>query len=132
MKLITKNSDYAIRAISYLSGKKKPAAVSEMSRELKIPGPFLRKILQILNAEGILSSNRGKNGGFTIAVPPDKIRLTDIMLIFQEPIKPGECLIKKNPCPELGNCLLRSRLNSIKMMVERELYSITLDTLIER
>jgi Rrf2 family protein len=130
MKLVTKNTDYAIRAISYLAKNKRPAAVSEMSKALKISGPFLRKILQILNSEGILASRKGKYGGFEIAKPLDKIKLTELIYIFQGPVSLGECLIRKHPCPETANCHLRKNLGRIRTIVEKELNSITLDTLI--
>ena len=132
MKLVTKNTDYAIRAISYLAKKNGPVAVSEMSKALKISGPFLRKILQLLSNEKILASQKGKNGGFVIARPLEKIKLTELIYIFQGPISLGDCLIRKQPCPEKGSCLLRGNLTRIKTIVEKELNAITLDTLILR
>jgi DNA-binding IscR family transcriptional regulator len=44
-----------------------------------MPGPFLRKMLQILNKEGLLISYKGKDGGFALTLPPEKISLIDLM-----------------------------------------------------
>ena len=55
MRLINRNTDYAVRAISYISRQEeKVISVSELVEKIKVPRPFLRKILQILNKKGIL------------------------------------------------------------------------------
>ena len=55
MKLITRDTDYAIRALCFIARfKKKIVSVSELVKVLKIPRPFLRKILQTLNKKRIL------------------------------------------------------------------------------
>lgn len=101
-----------------------------MSQDLRIPRAFLRKILQKLNSSGILISTKGKGGGFVLAVPPEKIRLSDIITIFQGTVQISDCLFKKRPCPDVKNCRLCEKINTIRAMVDRELGSTTLDTLI--
>ena len=57
MKLITRNTDYAIRALCFIARKKKQVvSVKELVSKLRIPKPFLRKISQRLNKERILVS----------------------------------------------------------------------------
>lgn len=92
MKLITRNTDYTVRALCYIADlKEETISVNQMVKSLKMPQPFLRKILQILNKEGLLNSYKGKGGGFALALPPEKIFLMDLMKIFQGPIKLNEC-----------------------------------------
>ena len=65
MKLITRDTDYAVRALCFIGQRQKRLiSASELVANLKIPRPFLRKILQTLNREGILNSYKGKGGGF--------------------------------------------------------------------
>ena len=130
MKLITRNTDYAVRALCYIS--KNPDAsvsVSELVVELKIPRPFLRKILQTLSGEGLLRSVKGQRGGFSLACSPKKILLTDLIRIFQNTIHLNECIFKKKLCPNRSVCLLKKQIDSIEADVLRRLHKITIASL---
>lgn len=133
MKLITRDTDYAVRALCHIAKKKnKVVSVAEMVKELKMPKPFLRKILQILNKKGALKSYKGQGGGFVLAEPADKIFLVDLIKTFQGPLKLNDCLFKKKLCPNRGVCALRNKISSIEENVISELTPITISSLIER
>lgn len=130
MKLITRDTDYALRALCFISRHgKRIVSVAELVKELKIPQPFLRKLLQILNKKGILKSYKGKGGGFLLSKPAHKIFLMDVMETFQGRFKLNECLLKKLNCPSIKTCALRKRLERIERKVMRELDSITIASL---
>ena len=130
MKLITRDTDYAARALCQIArNENRITSVHELVDELKIPRPFLRKILQILNKAGLLKSFRGKNGGFILAFPPEKIYLVDLIRIFQGPLKLNECVFKKNLCPDTKSCILRQKINGIEKHVFSRLKSINIRSL---
>ena len=130
MKLLTRNTDYATRALVYLFAKKKEIiSVSELVRELKAPRPFLRKILQQLNKRGILESFKGNQGGFKLNKDPGRIFLADLMRIFQGKIRLNECIFKKKICPNKSSCVLRQKICRIEDRVISELGSITIASL---
>jgi len=132
LKLINRDTDYALRALSFIAKHNKEIiTVSELAEELKIPRPFLRKILQILNKKGILKSNRGIGGGFVLAKPPRKIFLFDLMEIFQGKFSLNECLFKKLICPDKNKCALRGKINNIEKYVVSELENITVGALLK-
>ena len=131
MKLITRNTDYAVRALCFIAKKKEEiVTVSMLTKKLKIPKAFLRKILQILNKNKILRSLKGQGGGFILAVSPDKIFLVDLIEIFQGALKINECIFKKRICPNVKTCLLKKKLDHIERYVVSELESITIASLI--
>jgi Rrf2 family protein len=131
MKLITRDTDYSIKALAYIAKNSgRPITITELVKELDSPKPFMRKILQMLSAGGILSSRKGKNGGFELAKNTSDILLTDIMEIFQGKFKLSECLFKKGICPNLANCILKSKIEDIEATVEKSLKDITLYSLI--
>ena len=133
MKLLTRNTDYAVRAICCMASKPgKIFTVTELTDDLKIPRPFLRKILQILNKEGVVRSFRGLGGGFAIAMKPSKIFLSDLMEAFQGPLSINECIFKKRICPNIERCSLKSKIDKIEAQVENELRSVTIGSLIRR
>lgn len=133
MKLITRNTDYALRAICFIACQKgRVVAVSELTEELKVPRAFLRKLLQTLNKRGILSSSRGSAGGFLLRRPQDKIFLTDLISVFQGPLCLNECFLKKKRCPEIKICPLRGRICKIERYVLGKLGTISIGSLLRR
>ncbi|MDD5292175.1 MAG: Rrf2 family transcriptional regulator [Candidatus Omnitrophica bacterium] len=131
MKLITRYTDYAIRALCFIAkSDKEVVSVPDLVASLKIPRPFLRKILQVLNTQGILSSCKGQGGGFSLARKPEKIFLMDLMNIFQGPFKLNECFFKMKCCPNTKTCLLRKRISRIEQYVIAQLQSITIASLL--
>ncbi len=131
MKLITRNTDYAIRALCCI-GEKKQEVISadQLVKFLEMPRPFLRKILQTLNKEGLLNSSKGKGGGFTLAISLEKISLIDVMKIFQGPIRLTEHKFKKSDCPNISDCLLKKKIDEIEKEVILRLKTITLESLL--
>ena len=131
MKLVTRDTDYAVRALSFIaSSESDVTSVSDIQNALKMPRPFLRKILQTLQKKGILSSFKGKGGGFQLAMPPDQIYLTDVMEAFQGPIKLTECLFRKKICPKVKTCPLKKKIDKIQKYVAEELRSVTLSEIL--
>jgi Rrf2 family protein len=132
MKLITRNTDYAIGALLYLAKKKKnKVCASELVRELNIPEAFLRGLLQHLSKNSILESHKGKGGGFMLKVAPDKIRIADLVKIFQGSLEIVDCTFKKDICPNRSHCMLRSRIKEIEGRLVRQLESITIASLLK-
>lgn len=132
MKLINRDTDYAIKALMHITkyNDEKPA-VSEMAVKLDIPRPFLRKILQILNHEGVLNSYKGKGGGFQLARPPEKILVSDLIRIFQGPVKLNDCIFREKICPDIVTCPLRKKIQAMEDHVVTELKSTSLAMLLE-
>jgi Rrf2 family protein len=133
LKLITRDTDYAVRALVYIAGQnKKIISVNELVKALRIPRPFLRKILQILNKKKLLMSYKGQGGGFKLKVVSNRILLLDVMEIFQGPIKLNECIFKKRVCPNINTCELRKRIDNIQEYVISELKDITISSLLDK
>ncbi len=131
MRLINKDTDYAITALCYLAERQNEVpSVSALSGELEISYSFLRKIFHILQTQDIVHSQKGKGGGFSLARGAGKIRIIDIMEIFQGPITIGNCAIGKKVCRQLDDCVLRGKLQTIRENMVSELRELTIESLI--
>lgn len=131
MKLITRDTDYAVKALKFIAGHSNGIiSVKELVKELKIPRPFLRKILQALNKKGVLTSYKGRGGGFILACEPAKIFLVDLMEIFQGPVRLNECSFKKKNCPDINRCALNRKICGIEKYVISQLKNISLESLL--
>lgn len=132
MKLITRDTDYAIRSLCFIGqDRQRKACVKELTKKLNMPRPFLRKILQVLNKEGILESHKGASGGFILKRDPAKIYLVEIMRIFQGAFCLNECFLNKLPCPSARGCVLRKKVSAIEQYVFGQLRTITIDSLLK-
>jgi Rrf2 family protein len=132
MKLITRDTDYALRALCFIAkNKTKRVAVSELVADLKMPRPFLRKILQVLNKKGILHSSRGQGGGFRLARSADRIFLLDLMKIFQGPFSLNECFFKRMPCVSARSCALKKKIGQIEKYMTAQLKPVNISSLIK-
>lgn len=131
MKLITRDTDYAIRALVFMAKHKKEiVSASRMVEALGIPRPFLRKLLQVLNNKGILKSYKGTGGGFLLAKADNKINVIDLIGIFQDDLSINECLFKKGICPNIRTCALRKKINNIKTYAVSQLKPVTIAALL--
>ena len=127
MKLLTRDTDYAIRALCHImKQKERMVAVTELVRALKIPRPFLRKILQRLHKKQILEASKGIGGGFSLAIPAKKIFVMDLIEIFQGHFSLNECLFKKKACPNIGTCNLRKRIAAIEKNLIAQLRPVSI------
>lgn len=132
MKLITRDTDYALRALCFIARHKtEMVPAGRLVNELKIPRPFLRKILQRLNRARMLKSYKGQGGGFILVTPAHKMFLLDLIKIFQGPLKLNECFFKKKICPNTKTCKLRKKINNIERYVISQLKCFTIADLLK-
>ncbi len=121
---ITRETDYAIRCVLYLSRKQGYVTmVDEISREMCIPKSFLAKILQRLTRSSIVKSFRGVKGGFQVARPPREITLLDVIEAIQGPVGMNVCAIDKRACRLSGSCTVHPVWVEARKQVEQFLGS---------
>lgn len=132
MRLITKHTDYAIKTLCFMARNKEQLyTASVLAKKLKISQPFLRAILQILNKEHVVTSYKGKGGGFKLAISPDRIFIVYLIKIFQGPIKFDHCFIKNNLCPDIRTCPMKKKLKEIGNYINKEFESLTIKRLLD-
>lgn len=92
--MLSKKSQYALRALSYLVEKQKesPVLISEIAENKKIPLKFLENILLELKKAEILDSKKGKGGGYFFNANPKDISLARIIRLVNGPIAMLPCV----------------------------------------
>ena len=108
--VITRATEYAIRALLYLSKQPKGEIVfkRDICKSQDITPAFLTKILQPLIKTGIVGSQRGVGGGFYLLRDPAEFSLLDVVKAEEGQLylnvcleHPGVCT-KDNVCPVHG------------------------------
>ena len=92
--MLSQKAKYALQALAYLAQHYKaetPVLIGTIAREKSIPIKFLEAILCELRNENVLTSIRGRNGGYRLAEPPKKITLARVIRIVDGPIALLSC-----------------------------------------
>ncbi|MEO7650571.1 MAG: Rrf2 family transcriptional regulator [Bryobacteraceae bacterium] len=86
--IYSRSAEYAIRAFVHLA--QIPDGKFAMARHIagaeQIPAHFLAKILQELTRKGLLRSNKGPSGGFSLRIPAARIKLIEIVEALDGPM----------------------------------------------
>ena len=108
MQPIRRSSEYAIRALTYLAqhGGEGYCLAQDIAAEIGIPAPFLGKVLQPLVTRGILQSQRGRNGGFRLAVPAAGVTLHQIVDSQEGRWGARLCFLGQTDCSDERACPL--------------------------
>ena len=101
----------------------------EIARREHIPLDYLEKILSALEKENLILPKRGIGGGYSLARPPQKIKLLKIFRVLEQNLTLLPCQLQKRPRTRKKNCPIKSVWQKLKEALERELNSITLDKL---
>jgi Rrf2 family protein len=85
---VTAKADYAVRAVVELAGSSQgsPRKVDEVAKAQGIPVSFLENILTQLRSAGIVRSQRGPEGGYWLAKPPDEVNLAHVIRAVEGPL----------------------------------------------
>jgi Rrf2 family protein len=84
---ISAKTDYAVRALLELAATDNPPLKrDEIAGAQAIPVKFLESILAELKHGGIVSSQRGAEGGYWLARPPEEITVAEVMRVVEGPL----------------------------------------------
>jgi len=115
--LYSKYCEYVIKSLAYLSNygdKDKYVMVREISNSLSIPYHFLSKIFQDLTTTSWVVSKKGKNGGFALAIDPNKLTLLDIIKWSDGIHNFNKCVLGDHTCAENYRCSLHNRCSTLR------------------
>ncbi|HMF19514.1 MAG TPA: Rrf2 family transcriptional regulator [Gemmataceae bacterium] len=116
--MISQTVEYALRAVVFLADQEEPRTTQQIAECTKVPAPYLAKVMQSLNRAGLVHSQRGLHGGFTLAKAPAALTIWDVV----QAVEPFQRI---RTCPlELEShrtrlCPLHKRLDDALAMIER-------------
>ena len=88
MLSITTKSPYALSALVELhrQGASCPVPIAELARRREIPVQFLEQLFASLRRAGVLRSQRGVKGGYSLARPAEEITVLELVEILDGPL----------------------------------------------
>lgn len=129
---ISAKCDYACRAVleltlAYPSGEL--LRISDIAASQTIPKKYLVQILIQLKRTGIVSSVRGKSGGYRLAKRPDQITVGDVVRTIDGAPKLSGCIEPgaEKSCSQFENCAFRIVWKNLEENITDLLDSVTLE-----
>jgi Rrf2 family protein len=110
--MLSNKAKYGLKALIHLAGAEGVSLAANIAQDNNIPRKFLDAILLELTKAGILSSKKGKGGGYQLARPADAITVGQIIRILDGPLAPIACASRTayRPCTDCGDveaCAIR-------------------------
>lgn len=117
--MLSSTAEYAVKAVLHLAAHAdaRPVRVGEVADALGIPRNYLSKILHELARAGVLTSSRGKHGGFQLAVPPEELSLLTVVSQFDQISESRSCLLGKAQCSDRHACAVHWRWKALSEQI---------------
>ncbi len=126
--MLSQKTRYAIRALQHLADHygKGPIPLVDISETQNIPAKFLTVILSEMSREGLVATQRGREGGYWLALAPVDISYGDIVRLTRGSLALVPCASRfahetcKNCLPEeecrMHRVMLRVRDETAKVL----------------
>lgn len=134
---LSSRGEYGVRAMIYLALNYNQGFIplSKIASAEDISQQYLEQIFAGLRRSGLILSNRGVKGGYTLALPPQSIYVGDIIRVLDGPITPVECVSNEGNedecrCGKSENCLARNLWLKLRDHINQLLDGITLQDML--
>jgi Rrf2 family nitric oxide-sensitive transcriptional repressor len=109
---LTLYTDYSLRVLLYLGlNPRRMATITDIAQSYGISRNHLVKVVHNLATQGFIQTTRGRGGGITLARPPAKINIGDVVRHTEVNFHLVECFDREhNTCPIATACFLKSAL----------------------
>lgn len=124
--MLTKKAKYGLKAMVDLAGLEpgKSAFVADVAERNAIPKKFLDAILGELRNAGLLTSKKGKAGGYMLAKPADVITIGMIVRTLDGPLAPIACASRSayvpcDDCQDVRACQIRLMMTDVRDAISK-------------
>ena len=126
--LYSTTTEYAIRGLSELAARagSKSMMLDQLTQGTTLPREFLAKVFQQLVKGGILTSAKGRGGGFALARPTHEISLLQIIDAIDGPAVCDRCVVGLEQCNDTMRCPQHDLWKPIRQRLKDYLQTTTL------
>ncbi len=129
---ITKRTNIAIRLLMYCATHpERLVTKAEIAESCNVSENHLAQVINQLGQLRYLRTQRGRNGGMSLAMPAETIRIGEVFRLLEGGLPLAECFADTdNTCPLVSACRLRVALVDAAQAFYESLDEVTLDALI--
>jgi Rrf2 family protein len=130
---LSKKADYALMAMKHLAEHpdQKACSTKDVAEAYAIPHEALAKILQKLTRSGLLHSQHGMNGGYSLARAANEITAYEVIRAIDGPLFITSCITVRGECDQTERCTIREPLRKVNQSIEAVLKSIKIAEMTE-
>jgi len=130
--MIPLTAEYALRAIVWLASHSEQTQTSEqIATATQVPPRYLYKVLQSLAQAGLIHSQPGPRGGYSLAIPADQICLLDVINTVAPIGRITSCPLNiESHSTEL--CPLHHELDKAYQLIEKAFEKVTIAQIVNR
>ncbi|HSU30544.1 MAG TPA: Rrf2 family transcriptional regulator [Bryobacteraceae bacterium] len=135
MKL-SSHEEYGLRCLLQVAhqGTNGSASIPEISRHEGISIAYVAKLMRILRLGGFVKAARGKTGGYTLALPPERIYIADALTILGGRLYEDDFCHRHSgtltSCAHSTDCSIRSLWSAVQGAVDNILRKTTIRDLL--
>lgn len=123
---MSKRSDYGMRILYELAVEpNRYHSARVLADRHGVPEAFLRKILQDLRQAGIVQAQKGRTGGYRLAVSPEEVQVSHILSALEGPMPKLACIVGED-CDIDEGCPTAPLWRFLERRIQQELSRITL------
>ncbi len=104
----------------------------EASRRQGISQKYLWQVVAPLKSAGLITAERGKDGGFRLAREPRDVTIRDVYTAIEGDCSLVGCLTRPETCPRHEHCEVRDVWDEISQGLGDLMQRITLEQILER
>jgi Rrf2 family nitric oxide-sensitive transcriptional repressor len=123
--MISQTSEYALRAVVFLAENEPGQTTIAIANATQVPAAYLSKVLQQLAKAGIVKSQRGIGGGFSMLKPPKKLTALDVVNAVDPIVRITKCPLNLE-AHAIRLCTLHRRLDEATALMEKAFASTTI------
>jgi Rrf2 family protein len=131
--MLSSKAKYGLKAMAHLAryGDHGSVLIADIAAKEHIPKKFLDAILLEMKNKGLLTSKKGKGGGYALARPASHIRVGDLVRVLDGPLAPVACVSRSayrpcNDCDDENSCAVRAIMQEVRDAMAQILDNTTL------
>jgi Rrf2 family nitric oxide-sensitive transcriptional repressor len=130
--MISQTAEYALRAIVFIADHPDQAHTADaIAQGTKVPVGYLAKIMQILTKAGLVTSQRGLYGGFTLKREPRELTVYDVVQCIDPIHRIHSCPLELEDHGS-GLCPLHRTLDNALAVIETQFKKMTVHQLLNQ
>ena len=133
--LVSMKVDYGVRMLVHLAGNKEQnyyVPATAIASVQHVPEPFLLRIAADLGRAGLITSRRGKAGGYRLAHDPANITVADVVYSLNGTLAPVGCVDDDDQCRLSPACAQRSMWSNVEEVIIDHLKTVSIANLAEQ
>lgn len=128
---ITRKADIAVRAILELARIGERTKASALAERIESSSGFLTQALTPLVGLGIIASEPGPTGGYSIRADLNDVSLKEVIEAIEGPTDSGQCVLEVRACSSTQPCVMHEPWSRARTQMLKELENTSLASLLK-